>query len=69
MRESKQKLEELLQKWSAWHNRHQSSSHDSNGEVESSEWMYFPVLNVGLDKPSTLSFWMDGQTSNLLLLL
>nr|KAJ0209043.1 hypothetical protein LSAT_V11C400224010 [Lactuca sativa] len=64
-RESKQKLEELLQKWSEWHNRHQSSSHDSNAEVESGEGTYFPALNVGLDKPSTLSFWMDGQTSNL----
>ncbi|CAI9296646.1 unnamed protein product [Lactuca saligna] len=54
MRESKPKLEDLLQKWSEWHNRHQSSSHDSNVEVESGEWMYFPALNVGLDKPSTL---------------
>ncbi|CAI9274722.1 unnamed protein product [Lactuca saligna] len=42
---------------------------DSNIEVESGEWMYFPALNVGVDKPSTLSFWMDGQTSNLLLRL
>ncbi|KAI3500588.1 hypothetical protein L1887_36412 [Cichorium endivia] len=61
-RESKRKLEELLQKWSEWHNRH---CRDSKSEVESGEGTYFPALNVGLDKTSTLSFWMDGQTSNL----
>ncbi|KAL4581892.1 hypothetical protein LXL04_006426 [Taraxacum kok-saghyz] len=64
-RESKRKLEELLQKWSEWHNRHHSSSQDLKAEVESGEATYFPSLNVGLDKPSTLSFWMDGETSNL----
>ncbi|KAJ0457568.1 putative transcription factor interactor and regulator CCHC(Zn) family [Helianthus annuus] len=63
-RESKRKLEELLQQWSEWHARHNSSSHDSQVELESGEGTYFPVLSVGLDKSSAVSFWMDGQTKN-----
>ncbi|XP_022012798.1 uncharacterized protein LOC110912416 isoform X2 [Helianthus annuus] len=60
-RESKRKLEELLQQWSEWHAQHNSSSHV---ELESGEGTYFPVLSVGLDKSSAVSFWMDGQTKN-----
>ncbi|KAI3784980.1 hypothetical protein L1987_44088 [Smallanthus sonchifolius] len=63
-RESKRKLEELLQKWSEWHARQNSSSRDSKVELESGEGTYFPALSVGLDKPSAVSFWIDGQTSN-----
>ncbi|XP_071710683.1 uncharacterized protein [Rutidosis leptorrhynchoides] len=62
-RESKWKLEEFLQKWSEWHARHQPK--DSEVELESGEGTYFPALSVGLDKPSAVSFWMDGQTKNL----
>ncbi|KAJ0535417.1 putative transcription factor interactor and regulator CCHC(Zn) family [Helianthus annuus] len=64
-RESKQKLEELLQKWSEWHARHTSSSRDSKDELESGEGTYYPALNIGSDKSSAVSFWMDGQTRNL----
>lgn len=59
-RESKRKLEELLQKWSEWHAQHNSK--DSMAELESGEGTYFPALSVGLDKPSAVSFWIDGQT-------
>ncbi|KAI7743621.1 hypothetical protein M8C21_007835, partial [Ambrosia artemisiifolia] len=64
-RESKRKLEELLQKWSEWHARHSSSSRDSKVELESGEGTYYPALNIGLDKSSAVSFWMDGQARNL----
>ncbi|KAM7516625.1 hypothetical protein LguiA_006208 [Lonicera macranthoides] len=63
-RDSKVKLEELLQKWSEWHTRHYSPSHDSNEALESGEKTYFPALHVGVDKPSAVSFWMDNQTRN-----
>ncbi|GKB85809.1 hypothetical protein Tco_0958081, partial [Tanacetum coccineum] len=53
--ESKRKLEELLQKWSDWHARHNSK--DSMAELESGEGTYFPALS-----PSAVSFWIDGQT-------
>ncbi|KAL3629539.1 hypothetical protein CASFOL_026761 [Castilleja foliolosa] len=58
-RESKQKLEELLQKWSQWHSQMCSASDDSL--LESGEETYFPALRVGLDKPSAVIFWMDNQ--------
>ncbi|KAG8384531.1 hypothetical protein BUALT_Bualt04G0127600 [Buddleja alternifolia] len=63
-RESKQKLEELLQQWSRWHSESCSSSNfqDSNIVVESGEETYFPALRVGLDKPSAVTFWVDNQT-------
>uniref|UniRef100_A0A5B6ZBF1 CCHC-type domain-containing protein n=1 Tax=Davidia involucrata TaxID=16924 RepID=A0A5B6ZBF1_DAVIN len=63
-RDSKHKLEELLQQWSEWHAQHCSSPHDSNEVLESGEGTYFPALHVGLDKPSAVSFWMDNQTRN-----
>lgn len=59
-RESKRKLEELLQQWSDWHARHCSSTHDENEVLESGEYTYYPPLHV-LDKPSAVSFWMDNQ--------
>ncbi|KAL0377832.1 UNVERIFIED_CONTAM: Zinc finger CCHC domain-containing protein 8 [Sesamum radiatum] len=61
-RESKQKLEELLQQWSRWHSQSCSTSDDSNLVLESGEETYFPALRVGLDKPSAVSFWVDNQT-------
>ncbi|KAI3452128.1 hypothetical protein Pfo_008793 [Paulownia fortunei] len=61
-RESKQKLEELLQQWSRWHSQRCSSSNDSDLVLESGEETYFPALRVGLDKPSAVTFWVDNQT-------
>ncbi|PIM97777.1 hypothetical protein CDL12_29748 [Handroanthus impetiginosus] len=61
-RESKQKLEDLLQQWSQWHAQSCLSSDDSNVVLESGEETYFPALRVGLDKPSAVTFWMDNQT-------
>jgi len=60
-RDSKRKLEELLQKWSDWHAQH-CSSLDSGEVLESGEETYFPAIRVGLDNPSSVSFWMDNQT-------
>ncbi|KAK6129096.1 hypothetical protein DH2020_037169 [Rehmannia glutinosa] len=61
-RESKQKLEELLQQWSRWHSQRCSSLDDSDIVLESGEETYFPALCVGLDKPSAVTFWVDNQT-------
>ncbi|XP_063937481.1 uncharacterized protein LOC108196025 [Daucus carota subsp. sativus] len=61
-RDSKQKLDKLLQQWSEWHARHYPSSIESAEDSESGETTYFPALHVGLDKSSSVSFWMDNQT-------
>ncbi|KAL6551661.1 hypothetical protein OROGR_007815 [Orobanche gracilis] len=60
-RESRQKLEELLQQWARWHSQKSSSS--DNSLVESGEKTYYPALRVGSasDKPSALTFWVDNQ--------
>ncbi|KAK8261667.1 hypothetical protein V6Z12_D13G203200 [Gossypium hirsutum] len=63
-RASKQKLEELLQKWSEWQ-AEQGSSLQENELTESGEKTYFPALRVGADKPSAVSFWIDDQRRNL----
>lgn len=63
-RDSKRKLEELLQQWSAWHARYCSSSPDLFGVFESGEETYFPALHIGVDKKSEVSFWMDNQSRN-----
>ncbi|KAL3526683.1 hypothetical protein ACH5RR_011339 [Cinchona calisaya] len=63
-RDSKRKLEELLQQWSQWHARHCSSAKESSEVLESGEDTYFPALRVGLDKPSAVSFWMENEISN-----
>ncbi|XP_057503935.1 uncharacterized protein LOC130787564 isoform X2 [Actinidia eriantha] len=60
--DSKRKLEELLQQWSEWHTQNCSSSHDSSEVLKSGEETYFPALRLGLDNPSSVSFWMDDQT-------
>ncbi|KAK8520150.1 hypothetical protein V6N12_004111 [Hibiscus sabdariffa] len=62
-RASKQKLEELLQKWSEWQ-AEQGSSLQENEPTESGEETYFPALRVGAEKPSSVSFWIDNQTRN-----
>ncbi|GMJ11247.1 hypothetical protein like AT5G38600 [Hibiscus trionum] len=62
-RASKQKLEELLQKWSEWQAEHGSSLQE-NEPTESGEETYFPALRVGAEKPSSVSFWIDNQTRN-----
>ncbi|XP_057769917.1 uncharacterized protein LOC130989824 isoform X2 [Salvia miltiorrhiza] len=61
-RESKQKLEKLLEQWSQWHSQWSSTSDDSNVVLESGEETYFPALRVGGDKPSSITFWVDNQT-------
>ncbi|CBI16864.3 unnamed protein product, partial [Vitis vinifera] len=61
-RDSKRKLEELLQQWSEWHAKYVSSSHDPKGQLDSGEKTYFPALHVGLNKSSAVSFWVDNQT-------
>ncbi|XP_017619346.1 uncharacterized protein LOC108463877 isoform X1 [Gossypium arboreum] len=63
-RASKQKLEELLQKWSEWQAEHGSSLQE-NELTESGEKTYFPALRVGADKLSAVSFWIDDQRRNL----
>ncbi|RAL40791.1 unnamed protein product [Cuscuta campestris] len=63
-RESKQKLEELLQKWSQWHAEHCSSIQDPAKSIESGKETYFPALLVGLEKPCAVPFWMDDQPKN-----
>ncbi|XVF63181.1 hypothetical protein PTKIN_Ptkin09bG0067600 [Pterospermum kingtungense] len=63
-RAGKQKLEELLQKWSEWQAEHVSSSQDQSERIESGEETYFPALYVGAEKPSAVSFWIDNQTRN-----
>ncbi|XVF27073.1 hypothetical protein REPUB_Repub14bG0075000 [Reevesia pubescens] len=63
-RASKQKLEELLQKWSEWQAEHGSSSQDQTELIQSGEETYFPALHVGAEKPSAVSFWIDNQTRN-----
>ncbi|XVF25231.1 hypothetical protein REPUB_Repub13aG0195400 [Reevesia pubescens] len=63
-RASKQKLEELLQKWSEWQAEHGSSSQDQNELIESGEETYFPALRVDAEKPSAVSFWIDNRTRN-----
>ncbi|GAB2292879.1 hypothetical protein Dimus_027107 [Dionaea muscipula] len=60
-RDSIRKLEELFQQWSQWHARYCSSSHDPKQELQSGEKTYFPAINVGGDKASAVSFWMDNH--------
>lgn len=64
-RASKQKLEELLQQWSEWHTKH-GSSQDTGEALESGEETFFPALRVGMEKQSSVSFWIDHQTRNVL---
>ncbi|XP_062106345.1 uncharacterized protein LOC133817761 [Humulus lupulus] len=61
-RASKHKLEELLQQWSEWHAQHVSKTQDPVEVLESGEETFFPALHVGLEKTSSVSFWMDKQT-------
>ncbi|OVA05056.1 PSP [Macleaya cordata] len=59
---SKRKLEELLQQWSEWNAQHDSSNNKPHEALVSGEETYFPALHVGLEKASTVSFWMDNET-------
>ncbi|GLU01649.1 hypothetical protein SLE2022_189490 [Rubroshorea leprosula] len=61
-RASKRKLEEVLQQWLKWQVEHDSL--DENEVIESGEETYFPALQVGIEKISPVSFWIDSQTSN-----
>ncbi|KAL8153900.1 hypothetical protein V2J09_011660 [Rumex salicifolius] len=60
-RSSRKKLYELLNCWSKWHAQNCLSEKVPVEPVEDGEETFFPALNVGLDKSSTVSFWMDGQ--------
>lgn len=61
-RDSKRKLEVLLQQWSEWHALHVPSSSDSSKEAtEYGDETYFPAIHVGFEKSSTVSFWLDNQ--------
>ncbi|CAI9109988.1 OLC1v1009938C1 [Oldenlandia corymbosa var. corymbosa] len=61
-RDSKRKLEELLQQWSKWHAQHCSSSTELGNALESGEDTYFPAIQVGTNKSSAVSFWMESET-------
>ncbi|KAF2592107.1 hypothetical protein F2Q70_00043647 [Brassica cretica] len=61
-RASKQKLESLLQHWSEWEAEYTSQAQDQEQPLESGEETYFPALRVGLQKTSSVSFWIDNQT-------
>lgn len=60
-RQSKRKLEQLLQEWSEWCARNASCLHDQDEVQESGEEIYFPALDVGMGKTSTVSFWMESE--------
>ncbi|CAH2079751.1 unnamed protein product [Thlaspi arvense] len=61
-RASKQKLESLLQQWSEWEAEYTSVAQDQKQPLESGEETFFPALRVGLQKTSSVSFWIDNQT-------
>uniref|UniRef100_A0A1J3EGN9 Zinc finger CCHC domain-containing protein 8 n=1 Tax=Noccaea caerulescens TaxID=107243 RepID=A0A1J3EGN9_NOCCA len=61
-RASKKKLESLLQQWSEWEAEYTSLAQDQEQPLESGEETYFPALRVGLQKTSSVSFWIDNQT-------
>ncbi|XP_010435768.1 PREDICTED: zinc finger CCHC domain-containing protein 8-like isoform X1 [Camelina sativa] len=61
-RASKQKLESLLQQWSEWEAEYTSLAQNQEQPLESGEETYFPALRVGLQKTSSVSFWIDNQT-------
>ncbi|XP_037491782.1 uncharacterized protein LOC105638692 isoform X2 [Jatropha curcas] len=60
-RSSKRKLEEVLQQWSEWHAQHGSMSQELDEVLESGEETYFPALCVGMEKSSTVSFWIENE--------
>ncbi|KAI3918845.1 hypothetical protein MKW98_017293 [Papaver atlanticum] len=59
---SKRKLEELLQQWSKWNAQHDSSTNKPHENLVSGEETYFPALQVGTERSSAVSFWMDDDT-------
>ncbi|ERN11339.1 zinc finger CCHC domain-containing protein 8 isoform X2 [Amborella trichopoda] len=61
-RDSKKKLNELLQQWSEWHARYViQPKANSEESLESGDEIYFPALHIGHEKSFTMSFWMDNQ--------
>ncbi|XP_073154290.1 uncharacterized protein [Henckelia pumila] len=62
-KDSKRKLEELLQEWSQWNAHNCPPSNDSN-VLQSGEETYFPALRIDLDKPSAVAFWVDDEMKN-----
>uniref|UniRef100_A0A7C9D3H9 CCHC-type domain-containing protein n=1 Tax=Opuntia streptacantha TaxID=393608 RepID=A0A7C9D3H9_OPUST len=63
-RQSKRKLEQLLREWSEWCARNASRSRDQDDVPASGEEIYFPALDVGMGKTSTLSFWMENEVKS-----
>ncbi|KAI3970976.1 hypothetical protein MKX01_024623 [Papaver californicum] len=59
---SKRKLEELLQQWSKWNAQHDPSANKPHENLVSGEETYFPALQVGTERSSAVSFWMDDDT-------
>ncbi|KZV45598.1 hypothetical protein F511_02258 [Dorcoceras hygrometricum] len=53
-RDSKRKLEELMQEWSQW-NAHNCSPSNDSSVLQSGEETYFPALRIDLDKSSAVS--------------
>jgi zinc finger CCHC domain-containing protein 8 len=53
-RDSKQKLESLLQQWSEWEAEQNSLSEDQEQVLEAGDETYFPALRVGLQKTSSV---------------
>ncbi|XP_073293111.1 uncharacterized protein [Primulina huaijiensis] len=62
-KDSKRKLEELLQEWSQWNLHNCPPSNDSN-VLQSGEETYFPALRIDLDKSSAVAFWVDDEMKN-----
>uniref|UniRef100_A0A0E0A9Y9 CCHC-type domain-containing protein n=1 Tax=Oryza glumipatula TaxID=40148 RepID=A0A0E0A9Y9_9ORYZ len=61
-RESKRKLVELMQQWSEWQTRKQNTLTKAGEEVlECGEETYYPALHVGSEKSCAVSFWVDSQ--------
>lgn len=63
-RGSQRKLEELLQQWSEWHAKQKFMTNDPNEVVESGEQTFFPALDFGVEKASTVTYWIDQQTNS-----
>ncbi|KAL5725975.1 hypothetical protein ACHQM5_009051 [Ranunculus cassubicifolius] len=60
-RDSKRKLEELLQQWSQWHAQQKFVSSDPNETLESGKQTHFPAVQVGGERSSIVTFWVDNE--------
>ncbi|KNA03931.1 hypothetical protein SOVF_204530 [Spinacia oleracea] len=60
-RQSKLKLEEVLREWSEWHVQKLSGNIDQYGGSETGEGTYFPALDIGTERTSVVSFWIENE--------